>query len=215
MLTVVIKDDGEDKVTQLTYENLWRELKDIPEAEIMILKNWSDALEGLSNKYICFVEADCLVNSGYFTSQLGLFKKDPYLRKLAMLSAVTGVNNWANRFYGYRVDETHGGKVTPTLGKGSSSVGPVQIGYFPGSILRVKMLQKSIGVLHDYEKFEKNDLVRLSTDLSLAFWRQGDGNRVHINPNAVYVTTEDYVNDLGQFDVDVKDLAEKFERESI
>lgn len=215
MLTVVIKDDGEDKVTQLTYENLWRELKDIPDSEILVLKNWSDGLEGILNKYICFVEADCLVNSGYFASQLGLFKKDPYLRKLAMLSAVTGVNNWANRFYGYRVDEKHGNKVTPMLEKRSSAVGPVQIGYFPGSIVRVKMLKKSLQVLTDYEKFEGTDLVKLSTDLSLAFWRQGDGNRVHINSNVVYVTTEGYVNDLGRFDIDIKDLAEKFERESI
>lgn len=215
MLTVVIKDSGEDRVTQLTYENLWRELKDIPDSELLVLKNWSDGLEGIMNKYICFVEADCLVNSGYFTSQLGLLKKDTYFRKLAMLSGVTGVNNWANRFYGYRIDAGHGGKVTPILQKGSSAVNPVQIGYFPGSIIRVKMLRNTLKLLQDYEKKGKDDLVKLSTDISLAFWRQGDGNRVHLNPNAVYVTTEEYVNDLGRFDVDIKDLAGKFDRESI
>lgn len=215
MLTVVIRDNGEDNVTQLTYENLWRELKDIPDSELLILKNWSDGLEGILNKYICFVEADCLVSSGYFTSQLGLLKKDAYFRKLAMLSTTTGVNNWANRFYGYHIDLGHGGKVTPTLQKRSSAVDAVQIGYFPGALLRVKMLRSNLDILKNFEKQKTQDLVRLSTDFSLAFWRQGDGNRVHINPNAVYVTTEDYVNDLGRFNVDTKDLAEKFERESI
>lgn len=215
MITVVIKDSGEDKVTQLTYENLWRELKDIPESEILILKNWSDGLEGIVNKYICFVEADCLVNSGYFTSQLGLLRKDPYLRKLAMLSATTGVNNWANRFYGYEIDTEHDNKVTPILHKRSGVVDAVQIGYFPGSIVRVNMLKKELKILQDFDKHTEQDLVTLSTKLSLAFWRRGDGNRVHINPNAVYVTTEDYVNDLGRFPAKADDLLEKFGRESI
>lgn len=215
MITVVIKDSGEDKVTQLTYENLWRELKDIPESEILILKNWSDGLEGIINKYICFVEADCLVSSGYFSSQLGLLKKDPYFRKLGMLSETVGVNNWANRFYGYKVDSKHDNRVTPILNKSSSSVDAIQIGYFPGSILRVAMLKKVLPILQDFDKNKKQDLVSLSTEVSLAFWRQGDGNRVHINPNAVYITTEDYVNDLGRFSIAADDLIEKFERESI
>lgn len=215
MITVVIKDDGEEKVTQFTYENLWRELKDIPDAEILILKHWSDGLEGILNKYICFVEADCLVNSGYFTSQLGLLKKDVYFRKLAMLSSVTGVNNWANRFYGYKIDLEHDKVVTPVLHKSSNAVSAVQIGYFPGSIIRVKMLKSVLPLLKDFEKRNSQDLVSLSAAMSLAFWGQGDGNRIHINPNAVYVTTEDYVNDLGKRQVVSVDLLEKFERESI
>lgn len=214
MLTVVIKDNDEPRVTQYTYEHLWRELKDISGAEILILKDWVKGLDDIQNKYICFVEADCLVSSGYFTSQLGLLKKDPYFRKLAMLSSVTGVNNWANRFYGYSIDEEHNKVVRPNLHKRSGVVDAVQIGYVPGSIIRVNMLKKAISHPDVIKAIEK-DLVLFSTVLSLAFWRQGDGNRVHLNPNAVYVTTEDYVNDLGQFTVNADDLLEKFERESI
>lgn len=214
MLTVVIEDSGEDRVTQMTYEQLYKELKDIPGSELFILKDWFDGLDKIRNKYICFVEADCLVTSGYFTSQMGLLKKDPYFRKLAMLSSVTGVNNWANRFYGYKIDGSHNKKVTPVLAKRSGSVDAVQIAYAPGSIIRVSMLKK---VLKDLKSMppRNEDLVLFSTILSLAFWRQGDGNRVHLNPNATYLTTEDYVNDLGRFTVDSDDLVEKFERESI
>lgn len=214
MLTVVIEDSGEDRVTQMTYEQLYKELKDIPGSELFILKDWFDGLDKIRNKYICFVEADCLVSSGYFTSQMGLLKKDPYFRKLAMLSSVTGVNNWANRFYGYKIDGSHNNKVTPVLAKRSGSVDAVQIAYAPGSIIRVSMLKK---VLKDLKSMppRNEDLVLFSTILSLAFWRQGDGNRVHLNPNATYLTTEDYVNDLGRFTVDSDDLIEKFERESI
>lgn len=213
MLTVIIKDNGEPRVIQLTYENLWRELKDIPNAELVVSKDWYGPLSSIKNKYVCFVESDCLVSSGYFASQIGLLKKDPYFRKLAMLSSVTGVNNWANRFYGYRIDKEHNNAVTPNLRKQSSSVDAVQIAYVPGSIIRVSMLKKALisskgGLLSD-------DLVTFSTNLSLAFWRQGDGNRIHINPNAVYVTTENYVNDLGKLHFPADDLLEKFERESI
>lgn len=212
MITVVIKDDGEPKVNQLTYENLWRELKDIPDAELLVCKDWLEGLDGILNKYICFVEADCLVSSGYFASQVNLLKKDPYFRKLAMLSSAVGVNNWANRFYGYVIDGEHEDKVTPVREKRSTVVDAVQIGYVPGSVIRVNMLKK---LLEKANLPNVSDLVLYSTEFSLAFWRQGDGNRIHLNPNATYVTTENYVNDLGNFRVDAKDLLEKFERESI
>lgn len=214
MITTIIKDDGEPKVNQLTYENLWRELKDIPGAELLIEQHWFDGVLKTKNKYVCLVEADCLLSSGYFTSQLGLLKKDPYFRKLAMLSTVTGVNNFANRFYGYKIDKQHDKKVTPVLQKRSNNVDAVQIAYAPGSIIRVSMLKKIIKQPEILSAVEK-DLVLFSTVLSLGFWRQGDGNRIHLNPNAVYVTTEDYVNDLGNFVVNGDDLLEKFERESI
>lgn len=215
MITVVIKDNGEEKVTQFTYENLWRELKDIPGAQLLIEKDWFGPVYKPSiNKYICFVEADCLVSSGYFHSQVGLLKKDAYFRKLAMLSSTTGVNNWANRFYGYCIDKRNPQRVVPIREKRTSSVDSVQIGYVPGSIIRVSMLKQVLPKIQSANA-EKIDLVLFSTEVSLAFWRTGDGNRVHINPNATYVTTEDYVNDLGQFEVDAADLLTKFERESI
>lgn len=216
MITVIIKDNDEPKVTQLTYENLWRELKDIPGAQLIVSKDWFAPLKDRSvNKYICLVEPDCLVSSGYFASQIGLLKKDAYFRKLAILSSVTGVNNWANRFYGYTIDVGHDKKVTPVREKRSNAVDSVQIAYVPGSIVRASMLKQVIEQQPGLSKTADKDLVLFSTMLSLGFWRQGDGNRVHLNPNAVYVTTESYVNDLGSFVVDADDLLEKFERESI
>jgi hypothetical protein len=216
MLTVIILDNGEPNVIQMTFENLWRELKDIPDSDLLIEENWFDGLKRNKNKYVCFVEPDCLVNSGYFLSQVSLLQKDPYFRKLAMLSGVTGVTNWANRFFGYRLDTLNNNRVTPNHVKVSNAVYPVQIGYVPGSIIRVAMLKKllEVGTVPGVANIG-TDLTKLSMVMSLGFWRQGDGNRVHINPNATYVTTEKYVNELCDAPDDVADLLKKFESESI
>lgn len=223
MLTVVIKDDGEQNVIALTYQNLWKELKDIPDAELVVSKNWLDELPKIKNKYVCFVESDCLVNSGYFSSMIGLFKKSRMLRKLAMMSPSTGVNNWANKFYGYSVKKEWTGAppvevkqpfVQPNKEMKSRGVYPVQIGYVPGSIIRVASLKDLLLSTKFGGGYEK-DLVYFSAQISLGFWRQGDGNRVHLNPNSTYVTTEDYVNDLGKFDPEAGDVMEMFRREGI
>lgn len=224
MLTVVIRDDGEDAVTRLTYENLWRELKDIPDSKLLTSKDWFSVLPEVKTTFVCFVESDCLVNSGYFASQLGLFKKNPDFRRLAMLSSSVGVKYWAVKFFGYDVRkiwnedgvELRLPHVEPIKEKKSRNVYPVQIGYLPGSIIRTNMLQD---LKADFKECE--DLIELSTRVSLAFWRGGDGgdyhqgHRVHINPNTTYVTTEEYVNDLGEFDPEASDLMEFFRREGI
>lgn len=223
MLSVIIKDDGEANVVALTYQNLWRELKDIPDAELIVSTDWFSEMPKIKNKYVCFVEADCLVNSGYFASMIGLLKKSRMLRKLAMLSSSTGVNNWANKFYGYSVKKEWTGVepveiklpfVQPNKEMKSRGVYPVQIGYVPGAIIRVSSLRDLLSKGDIVDQFD-HDLVYLSTRISLGFWRQGDGNRVHLNPNSTYVTTEDYVNDLGKFDPEAKDVMDMFHRESI
>lgn len=213
MLSVVIKDNGEKSVVNLTYQNLWRELKDIPGVELMVNKNWFDAIQNVKNGYVCFVESDCLVNSGYFSSQMGLLKKDSMFRKIAMLSSSTGVNNWANKFYGYSLGSNYTDGVLPVLNKKSTAVYPVQIGYVPGAILRMTMLKEALLKLNWLSP--PDDLVKLSSELSIAFWRQGDGNRVHLNPNTTYVTTEDYVNDIGNFEINPGKLIGMFTKELI
>lgn len=213
MLTVAIKDSGEPNVIKLTYENTWRELKDIPDANLVVVKHWIDAM-GTKDRYICFLEPDCLVNSGYFASQLGLFKKNPMFRKLSMLSSAVAVNDWSNKFYGYSLGNNYTDGVLPVREKKSKAVYPVQIGYIPGAIIRTNMLRTAMQDLKVNNSWE-DDLVFLSTQLSLAFWRQGDGNPVHINPNTTYVTTETYVNDVAQFDPEAKDLIGLFAKESI
>lgn len=225
MITVVIKYDGEDSVVELTYKNLWKELKHMPDADILVSQNWFDSLGKVKTKYVCFVEADCLVSSGYFDSQMGLFKKNPYFRKLAMLSSSTGVNDWGNKFYGYKlasgkVDEIKGRLVfqnhwiEPVKMNKSKSVYPIQVGFVPGSIMRMTMLLQALQSNPNLPNLI-NDLVYFSSELSFMFWKQGDGNRVHINPNATYVTTEEYVNDIGFMPENVGQLPELFKREVI
>ncbi len=212
---MVIKDNGEPNVIKLTYENIFRELKDIPDASLVVVKNWTDAID-TKDRYICFLEPDCLINSGYFASQLGLFKKNPMFRKLSMLSSAVAVNDWHNKFYGYCLGNGYIDGVMPVRDKKSKAVYPVQIGYVPGAIIRTNMLREALETLADENMSElEDDLVKLSTELSLAFWRQGDGNPVHINPNTTYVTTEQSVNDVSKFDSKGADLAGMFKKESI
>ncbi len=225
MLSVVIKDNGEPNVIKLTYENLWRELKNIPDSELLVNSYWLDALSGVETDYVCLVEADCLVSSGYFSSQIGLFKKSPEFKRMAVMSSSTAINDWANRIYGYCIGNNYTDGVLPIKEKKSTSPYPVQIAYIPGSIIRLPMLKKLLDFLEPNSSWE-NDLVYFSTQLSLGFWRLGAGGgskhvsgqsgaRVHINPNATYVTTEDYVNDIGKFDPQAGDLVGIFHKESI
>lgn len=214
MISVIIKNNGEQKVIQLTYENLFKELKDVSNSELLVADDWLDPLPQIDNAYVCFVEADCLVNSGYFSSMIGLFKKNKYFRKLAMLSSGVGVNNWSNKFYGYRLGNNYTDGVIPITDKKSTAVYPLQIGYVPGSIIRKTMLIAALNDLN-INNTKSIDLVQLSAKLSLQFWKQGDGNRVHINPNTTYVTTESYVNDIGMFGIDAGNVLSLFKKEVI
>lgn len=214
MLTLVIKDSGEPNVIKLTYENIYKEIKDIAGAELLVADHWGDAMGSSKNRYICYLEADCLVSSGYFTSQMGLFKKNPKFRKLSMMSSATGVNNWANKFYGYSVGSSFSDGVIPVTDKKSSRPYMVQIGFIPGAIIRKNMLIKALGKI-DYSNSLEDSLVRFSTSLSFEFWRMGDGNPVFVNPNSTYVTTDDTANDIGRFDSEGADLVGRFKSESI
>lgn len=219
MVSIIIKNDGEPKVIELTYDNLYREIKDIPGAEIIVADHWGDPLNRIKNNFVCFVEADCLVNSGYFTSQLGLFKKNTHYRKLAMLASSVGVNNWANKFYGYSVGNDYTKGIVPVKDKKSKAPYPVQIAYIPGAIIRTNMLKEALSKLKLANGIEQ-DLVYMSTVISLHLWLQGDGNRIYINPNTSYVSTEDYINGIlpipdSSIEEQVKKLLPMFRRESI
>lgn len=206
MLTVVIKNNGEDKVVSMTYANIWKEIKDIPEAELLVEWDWLDALSKTKNSYICFVEADCLVTSGYFQSQLGLLKKNKHFRKMAVMSSATSVSTWVNKIYGYNIGNSHMDGVIPNKVKKSTQPYTVEVAYIPGAILHVGMLGKLVETLKPAKGWQE-DLVYFSTKLSLGFWSQGVGNggmgnMVYINPNASYCTTEEYVNDIAKIDTD-------------
>lgn len=213
MLSVIILDNGEPQVTQLTYENLYHELKDTKGSEILVEKNWFAALKKVKNNYVCLVEADCLVSPGYFKTQLKALVKNP-LRKVSMLTAATGVNSWNNPIYGYSINSNMTSGFIPNRAKKSRSEYSVQVGYVPGAIIRLNMLKDAVASIKVQENW-RNDLVFLSASLSFAFWRQGDGNPVHINPNVTYVTTEDYVNDIAILELKSSDLMTRFAMESI
>lgn len=214
MLTVIIKNDGEENVVKLTYENLWKELKHIPDAELVVSDNWFDALDKAKTKFVCLVESDCLVNSGYFDSMVGHLRKNPQLGKLGVLSSATAVNNWAVRFFGYHLGDNYSDGVIPNRDKKDTKLPfyTSQIAYIPGAVIRTGMFKtilKDIDAANSWEK----DLVYMSTMISLGFWRHSW--MVYIAPNSTYCTTEDYVNDIGKFDSGAGVLAQKFAKESI
>lgn len=215
MITVVILDKGESNVTQLTFENLYRELKDIDGFDLLIKDKWFD-LEGIKNPYICFVEADCLIQQGYFKSQLERFSEKGYSRNMAIMSSTTSICYWNNKIYGYRVD-LGGEGVVPNREPKSRVPFTVEVAYIPGAVIRVSMLKT---ILKDFTH-QTEDLVYLSSEISMALWRksaesQGKGYRIYLNPKTSYLTTEDYVNDLGRFETKTNDkVMSLFSKESI
>lgn len=215
MITILLKNNGEPRVNELTYELLWKELKHIPGAKIEVVSDWLKAVPKVSNNYVCFVEPDCLVSSGYFDSLIGHMNKNPQqLNKLGVLSSATGVNHWAVKFYGFRIGNEHSTGVIPNKDRKDNKLPfyTMQVAYIPGSLIRTSFLNK---VLADFNppKNVMDDLVLFSTLLSLAFWKRNW--QVYIAPNSTYVTTEDYVNDIAGINVDEEELKKKFMRESI
>lgn len=215
MLTVIIKDNGEPNVIKLTYENIWRELKNIPDAEILVEEDWFNGLSKVKTKFVCFVESDCLITSGYFESLIGFIKKNPLLGHLAVLSTATAVGTWAVRFFGYSLGNTYVDGVVPNIDKKNTKLSfyTIQIAYIPGAIIRTKMLKELFAKSSLVVNGKDMDLAQLSTLLSLEFWRKKW--MVYIAPNSTYCTTETYVNNIGDFDPKAKDLVGKFASESI
>lgn len=206
MLSVVILDTGEPKVIQLTYENLYNELRYLPGSEIIVTPDWFSVLPKIKNPFVCFVEADCLVEKGYFNALLDVFEKHKMYRTLAMVSSATGVCKWDNKIYGYALGNEWVESVLPVRSKVSKNPYEVPIAYFPGSIVRTKTLKKILD-WHPIDASWQNDLVYMSTEISTALWGgkvgkgspHNQGNSIYINPNTTYVTTEDYVGMIAKF----------------
>lgn len=225
MITVAIRDNGEKNVIKLTQEQLQRELNDIKGAELVVVDDWFEALDKTKNDFICFVEPDCLVSSGYFSSLVGIFRKDTSLRHLGILGSAVGVLNWANRIYGYSLSPDRESEILPERIAASTVVYTTQFVYVPGAIMRTKMLRKAIDKLEverlksadddDSPLFDVDDLAGLSIMLSSMFWTLGDGHRVAINPNTSYATTEAYVQEPIMIETDVSDLMKIFKKAGI
>lgn len=222
MLTVIIKDGGEPNVTQLTFEQLYRELKDIPGSELLIKPQWS--VNDVKNRYVCFVESDCLVSEGYFKKQLQAF--DGLSPRVIALSQTTAIRYWDNQIFGYKLGIIPCTSTLPVR-KAKSKQKPyqVQIAYIPGTIIRTVSLKRILKGL-TINNLEA-DLVYYSLLISLGIWQSGIttdpkhplgqlGTQIYMNANVSYCTTEDYVNDIGYFDeVLDNNLLSLFTRESI
>src|SRR5690606_947630 len=116
--------------------------------------DWRRGLEMARNNLVSIVEADCLVNSGYFSSMVGLFQKNRYYRQLAMMSSAFGTNSWAPKFYGYsKVDkwsepaklgenelQTNNKEYVAVEKNVSSEPYQIKMGYVPGAVIRRKAL---------------------------------------------------------------------------
>jgi hypothetical protein len=209
VVTVLISKNDEPKVYE--YTKILLEKESFPlGSSVALVDNWAQGLEDCKTEYVCFVEPDCLVSSGYFSSLAGLVKSNPKYTKLAMLSSATAVKYWPNRFFGYEYD---GCKLAPVKNKKSNSFYRVRVGYAPGALIRTSIIKevvkKNKNILDDF------DLVKMSVGLSLAFWSRGDGCPVYVNPITTYVTNCEDVGVDNEIKREFADLVKMFERELI
>lgn len=215
MVSVVIRDQGEPNVTQYTFEKLYTELKDIPGSDLLIKDKWE--ITGVRNRFVCFVEADCLVSKGYFKNMIETFKA--LSPRVIVLSSSTAVKYWQNKIYGYSMNLD---SARPHREQKGSHPYPVQIGFIPGALMRTSSLKRIT-----LPQGSENDLVYYSSKICLGIWDKGIridpkhpegqlGSQVYINPACTYATTEEYVNDIGNFGESIEgDLLTLFSRESI
>lgn len=205
MITCIIKHNGEPNVIKFTYQALYRELKDIPGSDILVYPTWMEGLQFVNEKhrFVCFVESDCMVNSGYFSSLVGLLEKEPDKRHIAAMASATAVKVWVNKFYGYKISHRFRDHILPNREPISRSPYPIQIAYMPGAIIRLTMLRRFLDT-HELPENIEDNLQQFSLRLSLGLWADGWGNgigsRIYLNPNTTYATTENYVNEVLDFD---------------
>lgn len=213
MLTVILMDNGEANVVAMTYEDVEKQLASIPSTELVVTSNPLRALTKVTTPLVCFLEADCLLSAKYFSYLINHVRQDKS-RRITVDSSVTAVSRWDNKFYGYTTETIIFGNqewpvASPQKEFKSHSPYPVQMAYIPGALIRLNSLQKAIEEIG----FDTSDLVKLSVDLSLYFWR--NNGRVYLNPKVTYVTTEEYVGLNSKFDPMAEDLLKIFEGQSI
>lgn len=177
LLSVILPNSQE---TELTEEWCRKELKGI-DHEIIVDTNWSRGFLRAKGEFISFLEADCVISEGYFKKLLEVFKDKPSYRKLAMVTPVLGANSWTTQIFGYLLSPT---SIMPSRIRSSSELYLIQIGFIPGAIIRRTSL---VGVLP-----KNKDVMMESVNLSVFLWE--NGQRVALNPEAVYVSADDQLD---------------------
>ena len=195
MITAIIRRRQEPTVVQMTEESVLRALADVNGSELLLVDNWEDGIKQARTPFICLLEDDCELSSNYFSSNVNLFLKNSFYRKLAMVSSCVGIKRFDNRIYNYEFAknktetedlEIIDWMVTPSTKKSASGLYHVQVGFVPGAIIRRSAIE---GVKLPWGK---PHLVEMSAEISLYFWNTG--RRVQVNPNTTYVSTEDYLD---------------------
>lgn len=225
MITVIIKNNGGHRGLVDTKKAILRELQDIPGSEVIAAEDWLEALDVVKTRFVCFVETNCIISGGYFSSLVGLITKDLTLRKLGILGSATGVLNFGNRVYGYVYAQKLSDGLVPVRTASSSKIYPVQIAFIPGAVMRTKMLKKAMANFYNAAGHEDHDEevpfipadnpVQFSASLSLLFWALGDGHRVAINPSTSYVTPESSPGEPTKYPVDPGELLDVFVKAGI
>lgn len=199
-LSVIIPRSQEGELTKEWAE---KQLVGI-DHEIIMPTRWSMGLRRAKGEFICFLESDCVLGPGYFTSLLAQFEDKPSFRKLAMVCPVLGINSYDNRVYGYRMAPKD---VYPAFIPSSSSPYFIQIGYVPGAILRRSSILESPPHVRDP--------LLDSTIISLGLWTSGQ--RIMMVPGTLYISTQEDLDVPFWYDRDERALgiSQIFKRETI
>lgn len=207
MVTVIIPSTDEPKVVQYTKELIGRE--GFPAgSKVLVESSWEAGFKKVKTDFVCFLEPDCLVSSGYFMSLTGLLAGRSKMNKVAMMTSGTCVKYWPIKHYGYSFD---GRAAEPVMKASSTEPYNVRVGYVPGAIIRMSTLESVKGNL----SFNTEDIVKLSVKLSLAFWKNGGGCQVMVNPNTSYVTNDDIAGVTNYIDEPLGKLTKLFKQRSI
>ena len=222
MLTLIIKRTDEPKVIQMTQEDIVRQVSSIQGAEILLEDTWLEGLRKVRTPLVCLVEADCVFSSSYMASNYGLINKHVDkggkgggYNKLAMISSCIGVKTFDNRIYNYKLEKVKDSNlrytaIQPHREKRDMKLYNVQVGFVPGSIIRMASLGRDIDSL----PWDDPNLVKMSTAVSFHFW--GSGRRIELNPNTTYVSGNMQLEDPPHFKLNIPDLAANlFLREGI
>lgn len=216
MLTCVIKRSAEPDIVQLTQKSIMNELWQIPGSEMLLEDSWTEGLRKVRTPYVCLVEPECVLSSGYIASNFGILKKlstgvGPYkgggYTKLAMLASCLGVKTFDNRIYNYELKSVRDGQdlryyqIRPERNKRSSQPYDVQVAFVPGAIIRYASIKDDIDSL----PWDVKNLIEMSTAVCFNLWNTG--RRIKVNPNTTYVSGELYLEDPPKFKHNLPDHA--------
>lgn len=201
MISVIIPHSLE---SELTKEWAIAELTGL-DHEIIMDDSWAEGAKKAKGEYVCFLEKDCVLGGDYFSSLLANFTDNPSFRKLAVVAPNLGVNSYKQLVYGYRLTPT---SVLPSELSSSRSAHLIQIAYIPGALIRRSALGSlSVG---------QTDPMMDSVNLSIYFWN--NGTRILLDPDVLYISTDEALKLPHQFDpiaTNLADLTEMWARELV